>query len=353
METESNAVSSERAEITSFVQHDGWSEHQEEIFTEWADKAMIYRWLHTRSHRIFSRRNTWFTIPVIIMSTVSGTANFAQERFPEEHKLLAQMVIGSINIIAGIITTIQQFLKISELNESHRVSAISWGKFCQNIKIELTKHPKDRESPLVMLKYYKDEFDRLMEISPNIDDTVVEEFKKKFSNEKNKKLLDENADNIAQKYSEDLMEYMSSLDDDELDKSIVQKDLAKRFNNYQMDVQKMTRAKAKNNYKYLKKPDICDELTSTSEMKRPWYTVNKDSVTQDTTSPNTSEMELLESFDQERKKYETAFIDFKNTYYEISDRYPFDTEVFDNLNQEIPHHMIEEFINADTDINRV
>ena len=37
------------------------------------------------------------------------------------------MIIGSINILAGIITTIQQFLKIGQLNESHRVSSISWG----------------------------------------------------------------------------------------------------------------------------------------------------------------------------------------------------------------------------------
>ena len=29
--------------------------------------------------------NTWFTIPVIIMSTLTGTANFAQDKFPDNY----------------------------------------------------------------------------------------------------------------------------------------------------------------------------------------------------------------------------------------------------------------------------
>ena len=69
----------------------------------------------------------WFTIPVIIMSTFTGTANFAQERIPPEYVNVFTMGIGSISLVAGIITTIQQFLKISEMCESHRVSSICVG----------------------------------------------------------------------------------------------------------------------------------------------------------------------------------------------------------------------------------
>ena len=47
------------------------------------------------------------------------TTNFAQE---SSRNYQVYSVVGSINILAGIITTIQQFLKISELNEAHRVA---------------------------------------------------------------------------------------------------------------------------------------------------------------------------------------------------------------------------------------
>ena len=87
--------------------NDYWKDEHEKIFVEWADKAMCYRWLHSKSNQRYTIFNAWFTIPVIIMSTLTGTANFAQDKFPENQRSLVQVTIGSINILAGIITTIQ------------------------------------------------------------------------------------------------------------------------------------------------------------------------------------------------------------------------------------------------------
>lgn len=158
-----------------------WTEDHENILVEWADKAMCYRWLHGRSHQHYKRANAWYTIPVIIMSTLTGTANFAQDKFSGPTKEYVVVAIGAVNIIAGIITTIQQFLKISELNEAHRVSSLSWDKFYRNIKVELAKSPPERIPVIQMLKSSKEEFDRLMETSPSISTKVTEEFKQEFS----------------------------------------------------------------------------------------------------------------------------------------------------------------------------
>ena len=40
----------------------GWTENHEEIFYEWADKAMCYRWLHSRSFNIYSWKAAAYTI---------------------------------------------------------------------------------------------------------------------------------------------------------------------------------------------------------------------------------------------------------------------------------------------------
>ena len=61
-----------------------WTTEHEQILIEWADKAMCYRWLHSKSNALYSSLNAWYTIPVIIISTLTGTANFAQTRVPEE-----------------------------------------------------------------------------------------------------------------------------------------------------------------------------------------------------------------------------------------------------------------------------
>ena len=160
-----------------------WTPDHENILVEWADKALCYKWLHAKSHTNYSRANAWFTIPVIIMSTITGTANFAQERFSEDIKPYIAMGIGGVNIFAGILTTIAQYLKISELNEAHRVSSISWDKFYRNIKVELAKAPPERVPVLQMLKIAKEEYDRLMETSPAVSEKITQKFKDTFENE--------------------------------------------------------------------------------------------------------------------------------------------------------------------------
>ena len=159
-----------------------WSVDHESILVEWSDKAMCYRWLHSKSHAMYHTLNTWYTIPVIIISTLTGTANFAQTRVPLMYQNYFAMIVGGFNILAGIITTIQQFLKITQLNEAHRVSSIAWDKFYRNIKIELAKQPEERMNVIQMIKICKEEYDRLMETSPVIPDKIIHSFKESFEN---------------------------------------------------------------------------------------------------------------------------------------------------------------------------
>ena len=171
----------DKSNITSIQPHIDWTTDHERIFVDWADKAICYRWLHSKSHNDYSRLNTMFTIPVIIMSTLTGTANFAQDRIPSDYVGIYTMIVGTINLLAGILTTIQQFLKVSELNESHRVSSIAWSKFSRNIKVELAKSPHERTPVIQLLKHSKEEFDRLIETSPTVSDKVIKLFIKTFS----------------------------------------------------------------------------------------------------------------------------------------------------------------------------
>ena len=162
-----------------------WTDKHVDILVDWADKAMCYRWLHSRNTDRYRILNTWFTIPVIIMSTLTGTANFAQEQVPPNLRSYYSMIVGSVNILAGIITTIQNFLKISQLNESHRVASIAWDKFYRKIKLEIAKSPEERIDVEIFLKNSSEEFDRLIETSPDIDRTILKKFKETFEGKKN------------------------------------------------------------------------------------------------------------------------------------------------------------------------
>jgi len=191
-----------------------WSEENETILVEWCDIAQCYKWLYTRSHTKYATMHAWFTIPTIIFSTISGTASFAQASLPSEYQTYATLSIGTINILIGIFATVQQYLKISELNESHRVSAISWDKFSRNIRIELAKTPQERTDAGSFIKMCRQEFDRLMETSPTIPEKIVKEFIHRFKGKTEEEM---------------------------------------------------------NRYKNLKKPDICDTIITVNETRHKWY----------------------------------------------------------------------------------
>jgi hypothetical protein len=157
-----------------------WCPEHENILSEWADKALCYKWLHTKSYAKYQRLHNLYTVPVIVMSTLTGTANFAQEKLPPNIQFYAPIVIGCVNIIAGIITTVQQFLHINELNEAHRVSMISWDKFYRRIKNELSRNPRERSHVNEFLMSSTEEYDRITETSPTIDKDMIDLFKSTF-----------------------------------------------------------------------------------------------------------------------------------------------------------------------------
>ena len=254
-----------------------WSVEHEHILAEWADKAMCYRWLHTRSNSLFSNLNAWYTIPCIVISTLAGTANFAQARVPEEYQAMFTMVVGGINILGGIISTIQQFLKITQLNEAHRVSSIAWDKFYRNIKIELTKHPNERIAVSHMLKMSKEEFDRLMETSPVIPDKIIAEFKSSFSK------------------SED--------------------------------------------YIQISKPEICDVLISTEKFRNPWYTDENQAKKYLELVQLTSQADVKKKM-LDQKNY-LVVQNFFKTFVDLHNREPMESEVLANLSEEIDSESIK------------
>jgi hypothetical protein len=174
--------------------HNGWTDEQEDLMAKWADIAACYRWLHDRGEKKYSSNNMSMTIPVIVLSTLTGTANFALDGFisPDQPdtKKYAQAAIGTLSIFAGILTTLGNFFKYAQLGESNRVAGIAWGKFQRQIAVELSLHPNDRLDSMDFIKICRSELDRLIEQSPPIPDPIIQSFLYEFKDLPNLKRPD-------------------------------------------------------------------------------------------------------------------------------------------------------------------
>ena len=112
---------------------------------------------------------------------MTGTANFAMDSFvPEAQKKMAMGIVGGVNIFAGILSTLQNFLRYAELMEGHRSSGVAWSKFSRNICVELALDEKRRKPAGDFLKICRAEFDRLIEQSPSVDEKIIKQFDYQF-----------------------------------------------------------------------------------------------------------------------------------------------------------------------------
>ena len=158
-----------------------WHTQQELILKRWSEIGSSYRYLHDKSFKKFNTQNMWFALPVIVISTVTGTANFAQGSFPEAWKEFVPLGIGFLNLSAGLITTVSQFLRVSELLEGHRAASLAYSKFARNISVELSLPVKERtEDGSVFITNCRVELDRLIEQSPDIPEDIIASFVKRF-----------------------------------------------------------------------------------------------------------------------------------------------------------------------------
>ena len=163
-----------------------WHAQHEKILKEWGESSSCYRHMHFRA---FQNNKVWsmsFTLPVIIISTITGTANFAQRTFPDSIAEYVPSIIGAFNLFAAIMTTVAQFLKVTELMENHRVTSIQYGKLARKIRLELTLPISERtQHGDNMVEMCRSEYDRLIEQSPPVPKSVIRMFEQKFPDASN------------------------------------------------------------------------------------------------------------------------------------------------------------------------
>jgi hypothetical protein len=160
-----------------------WTVKLEEYFASTGEKASGLAWVHKRAEAIYSIRRTYIDLPVIIGSGVIAFLNAgSQSLFPDQR--IASTALGVGSLFMGILNSFGTYFGWSKRAEGHRISAIHYAKLYRFISVELRLPRAERMSPHALLKYVKDQYDRLAEISPMVPEVVIHEFQYKFRHQK-------------------------------------------------------------------------------------------------------------------------------------------------------------------------
>jgi hypothetical protein len=158
-----------------------WTPRLEEYFAQTGEKASGLAWVHKRCEQIYNRQKTYIDLPVAIGSAVTGFISVGSTTMFAGQQQTASIALGAASLLVSILNTVGSYYGWAKRAEGHRISAIHYAKLYRFLAVELTLPRDERMTPTALLKYVKDQYDRLAEVSPLVPDSVVDEFKSKFS----------------------------------------------------------------------------------------------------------------------------------------------------------------------------
>jgi hypothetical protein len=158
-----------------------WTEQIESLLSGWADTAAVYKWLHDKSHRKYKRKNKFLSIPIMVLSLITGSLGIGLQGYvPPAYMSIGQGALGGMGIFIGIMQGLQTQFGWAQRSEKHNSGSLGWGKLHRNIQIELAVEREFRKDCDSFVKVCRMEYDRLTEQSPAIPSDVLEMFKLVF-----------------------------------------------------------------------------------------------------------------------------------------------------------------------------
>lgn len=169
-----------------FTKSPTWNSRLESFFKATGEKCHCYSYLHKQSENHFNKRSTLIDIPVIVLSTITGTLSIGSSSLvDQEHEQLLSIIIGCMSLSVSVLNTVGTYFAWTTRQESHRVTAIQYDKLYRFIAVELALPRNERMAPKALLKMTRDSYDRLSEISPIIPDSIVSSFRKIYKDKHN------------------------------------------------------------------------------------------------------------------------------------------------------------------------
>lgn len=157
-----------------------WNNTLEDMIAQEGEKCSGLAWLYAESERFYEKHNNWISLPVIILSTVTGfISGSSQLLFP--NPTVASIGVGVASLATGVLSTVGSYFAWAKKTEGCRISALQYSKLQKFIAIEMTLPKNERIQARDMLKMIRETAERLMETSPAIPLQVLEKYREKFS----------------------------------------------------------------------------------------------------------------------------------------------------------------------------
>ena len=155
---------------TSFITSHQIIESTEiDLLARWFEICNNYSHLHHLSFEYYRRVNYLMMLPIMMITTFSGSFNLVLSFYPT--LLYIQILLGILGLIAGMVSSMYNFLEIPQHQEQHNLYSARFEKYGRTIEMELVlckNKSKTYASLAEFIKIIKSEIDHLVDNGPYI-----------------------------------------------------------------------------------------------------------------------------------------------------------------------------------------
>ena len=160
-----------------------WSSALELLVAQEGERCRGYAYINQKAESYYALRANWMAIPVIILSTLAGTASVGSSSLFDGETKIASVAIGLVNILCGILQTISSYYSFARKSESHRIAYLQYSKLFSIVRVEMSLPRNERQEAEVLLKQIRDGMERLAETTPSPPQIILDEFNQHFKDE--------------------------------------------------------------------------------------------------------------------------------------------------------------------------
>ena len=161
-----------------------WTSLLEEYFSSVGEKSNCYSWLHSRAEGYYSVRKSIIDLPVIVLSGAIGFCSVGTSSMFAGEEKAASIALGMLSLVVSVLNTVSSYYQFSKKAEGHRIAALHYAKLYRFICVEMGLPREERIRTSDLLKMVKNEFDRLAETAPSLPESIIQEFRQRFSDDK-------------------------------------------------------------------------------------------------------------------------------------------------------------------------
>lgn len=169
--------------MTEITQEISWTPLLEKYFASVGEKAHCLSWCHNKSAALYSYRRTFIDLPVIIGSgSIAFLTAGSSSLFGDAQ--MASIALGIGSLVVAMLNTVTTYFGWAKRAEGHRIGALHYAKLYRFLCVEMGLPRDERMRPGDLLKYVREQYDRLAETTPDVPPPIIAEFRRRFSDKK-------------------------------------------------------------------------------------------------------------------------------------------------------------------------